>query len=168
MAAQDSVFFDQVGHDVLRKDHASSTAQESIPPTRSGSGNPRPSNETLRGRRGAGNAALRDVLKREQTWLSQAERTVAEVRGWREREARQFWPSVARRWALALVFALASAWMAGADYSYVAKPYADELRVLRARVAVTESIEDWVTTMTPAERRQFDMLMKRTAAAAKR
>ena len=80
----------------------------------------------------AGNADLRAVLQREQTWLSQAERTVAEVRAWREREARQFAPSVARRWALALVFALASAWTAGAGYAYVAKPYEDELRMLRA------------------------------------
>lgn len=116
----------------------------------------------------ASNADLRHVLNREETWLSQAQCTVAEVRAWRGREARQFWPSVVRRWALALVFALASAWTAGAGYAYVAKPYEDELRVLRVRVAFTESIEDRVITMTPAERRQFDMLMKRTAATAKR
>jgi hypothetical protein len=60
-----------------------------------------------------GNADLRAVLQGEQTWLAQAERTVAEVRAWREREAQRFWPAVARRWALALIFALASAWSAG-------------------------------------------------------
>ncbi len=38
----------------------------------------------------ASNADLRVVLQREQTWLSQAERTVSELRAWREREARQF------------------------------------------------------------------------------
>src|SRR5260370_30273997 len=96
----------------------------------------------------AGNADLRAVLQREQRWLAQAERTVAEVGAWREREARQFWPSVARRWALALVFALASAWTAGAGYAYVAKPYVDELSVLRAHAAFIESIEDRVITMT--------------------
>jgi hypothetical protein len=59
-----------------------------------------------------------------------------------------FWPSVVRRWALALGFALASAAAAGAGYAYVAKPYEAELRVLRARVAFTESIEDRILTMT--------------------
>jgi hypothetical protein len=116
----------------------------------------------------AGNTDLRAVLQREETWLSQAQRTVAEVRAWREREARQIRPSVVRRWGLALVFALASAWTAGAGYSCVAKPYEEELSVLRARAAIVESIEDRVITMTPAERRQFEMLMKRTEPAAKR
>ena len=88
----------------------------------------------------------------------------AEVRAWREREARQFLRSVARRWALALVFALRSAWIAGAGYAYGAKPYQDELGVLRARAAFMESIEDRVITMTPAERREFDSLFKRSAA----
>ncbi|HEX6465616.1 MAG TPA: hypothetical protein VFZ98_14240 [Vicinamibacterales bacterium] len=85
----------------------------------------------------AGNAELRAILQREEAWLSQASRTVSEVRAWREREAQQFWPSVARRWAIALVFALASAWAAGAGYAYVAKPYEDELRVLRLRAALS-------------------------------
>lgn len=109
----------------------------------------------------AGNAELRAILQREEAWLSQASRTVIEVRAWREREVRQFLPSVARRWALALVFGLASAWIAGAAYAYVTKPYEDELRVLRARAAFVESIEDRVMTMTPAERRTFDGLFKR-------
>jgi len=104
----------------------------------------------------AGNAELRALLQREEAWLAQASRTVSEVRAWREREARQFLPTVARRWALAAAFALASTWIAGAGYAYVAKPYEDELRVLRARAAFIESIEDRVITMTPAERRKFD------------
>src|SRR3954463_7951643 len=81
----------------------------------------------------SGNADLRAILRQEQTWLSQAERTVAEVRAWREREAQRFWPGVPRRWAVAVIFALASAWASGAGYAYVAKPYADELITLRAR-----------------------------------
>jgi hypothetical protein len=109
----------------------------------------------------AGNADLRALLQREEAWLSQASRTVGEVRAWREREARQFWPSVARRWVLALVFALAAAWAAGAGYAYIARPYEDELRVLRARAAFMGSIEDRVITMTPAERRRFDELFPR-------
>ena len=50
----------------------------------------------------AGNADLRALLQREQSWLAQAERTIAQVRAWREREAQRFWPGVARRWALAV------------------------------------------------------------------
>src|SRR5436190_395479 len=65
----------------------------------------------------AGNADLRALLQREQSWLAQAERTIAQVRAWREREAQRFWPGVARRWALAVVFALASAWAVGAGYA---------------------------------------------------
>ena len=106
----------------------------------------------------AGNAELRALLQREEAWLTQASRTVSEVRAWHEREVRQFLPSVARRWVLALLFALASPWLAGAGYAYVAKPYDDELRELRARAAFVESIEDRVITMTPAERRKFDEL----------
>ena len=112
----------------------------------------------------AGNAALRTLLQREETWLTQASRTITEVREWRELEARQFLPGVARRWAVALVFALASAWIADAGYAYVAKPHEDELRDLRARAAFVESIEDRVITMTPAERRKFDELFPRPAA----
>src|SRR5438105_4549595 len=72
----------------------------------------------------AGNADLRALLQREETWLSQAQRTVAEVRAWREREAQRFWPGVTRRWAVALFLALASVWAAGAGYAYVANAHA--------------------------------------------
>lgn len=113
----------------------------------------------------AGNADLRALLQHEQTWLAQAERTVAEVRAWREREARRFWPGVARRWALAMIFALASAWVAAAGYAYVGNRSADELAVLRARADFATQIEDRVATMTPTERRQFDTLMRRAASA---
>lgn len=86
-------------------------------------------------------------------------------RSWPEREAQRFWPALARRWVVALLFALASAWAAGAGYAYIANAHTDELRALRARAAFVESIEDRVVTMTPAERRQFDALMKRSGSA---
>jgi hypothetical protein len=108
----------------------------------------------------ASNADLRAVLQREETWLSQAERTVAEVRIWREREARHFWPSVAQRWVIALLFALSSAWVGAAGYAYVGNRHMDELTALRARADLATRIEDRVATMTPTERRQFDALMK--------
>ena len=111
----------------------------------------------------ANNAELRALLQREEAWLSQASRTVIEVCAWREREARQFWPAIARRWLVASLFALAAAWSAGAGYAYIARPREAELRVLRARAAFVESIEDRVIMMTPAERRRFDELFNRNA-----
>ena len=113
----------------------------------------------------AGNPDLLAVIQREEAWLSQAERTVAEVRVWREQEARHFWPGVAHRWVIALVFALASAWLAGAGYAYLANPYSDELAALRGRADLATRIEDRLATMTPTERRQFDTLMKQTGSS---
>jgi hypothetical protein len=72
----------------------------------------------------------------------------------------RFWPGVIRRWAVALVFALGSAAAAGASYAWAAKPYAAELEELRSRLAFVEVVEHRFVTMTPAERRQFDALMK--------
>ena len=45
----------------------------------------------------AGHKELRAVLQREEHWLHRAERTVAEVRAWREEETRRFWPALIRR-----------------------------------------------------------------------
>jgi hypothetical protein len=107
----------------------------------------------------ARNDELRAVLQREQSWLDQAQRTIEEARRWRQMEMQRFWPAVWRRWALALVFALASAAAAGAGYAAVTRPWAAELTALRARMDA-EFVERRIVTMTPAERRQFDALMK--------
>ncbi len=106
------------------------------------------------------NDELQAVLHRECSWLDQAQRTIAEARRWRELEMRRFWPGVWRRWALALVFALASAAAAGAGYAAVTRPWAAEIAALRERMAFAEFVERRVVTMTPGERRQFDTLMK--------
>lgn len=108
----------------------------------------------------ARNDELWAVLQQEQSWLEQAQRTASEVRAWREHESRQFWLGVLRRWALALVFALASASAAGAGYAWVTQPHAAEFAVLRSRAEFADFVEQRVLTMTPAERRQFDALIK--------
>jgi len=108
----------------------------------------------------ASNKDLRALLQEEQTWLLRTERAVANVRAWREQEARRFWPGVIGRWVLALAFALASAASAGAGYAWVTRPYAAELAAMRSRVEFAEAISQRIVTMTPAERRQFDALMK--------
>jgi hypothetical protein len=106
------------------------------------------------------NEDLRKVLREEQEWLTRAQLAVAEVRSFREQDALRFWSGVIRRWAVALVFALASAGAAGAGYSWWTKPYAAELASLRSRAEFATFVEHRVLTMTPAERRQFDALMK--------
>jgi hypothetical protein len=106
------------------------------------------------------NDELRAILQQEQSWLERAQRTVAEVRAWREQEMFRFWPGVFRRWTLALSFALASAWAAGAGYAWVTQPYGAELAALRSRVEFGDLIEHRILTMTAVERRQFDTLMR--------
>ena len=107
----------------------------------------------------ASNAELKRVLHDEQQWLAHAERTIAEVRRWREEERRRFWPGVLRRWIVALAFAIVSAAAAGAGYVWAMKPYAVELTDLHARLTVMEYIEQRIVRMTPSERRQFDTLI---------
>lgn len=106
------------------------------------------------------NDEVKAILQQEQNWLERAQHTVTEVRRWREQEMFRYWPGVLRRWALAPAFALASAWAAGAGYAWVAEPYAAELSVLRSRVAFGNFVEHRMLTMTTAERRRFDALMK--------
>ena len=76
----------------------------------------------------------------------------------------RFWPGVVRRWVIALAFALASAVAAGAGYAWVTKPYATELAAVRSRVELADLVQHRIVTMTPAERRQFDTLMRLNAA----
>jgi hypothetical protein len=108
----------------------------------------------------ARNDELHAVLKREQSWLDQAQRTIEEARRWRQVEMQRFWPGVWRRWALAFVFALASSAAAGAGYAAVARPWMAELTSLRTRIDFAEFVERRLVTMTPGERRQFDSLMR--------
>jgi len=108
----------------------------------------------------ASNEELKRLLEREEGWLVQAQRAIVEVRHWREREAPRFWPGVARRWAAALAFAWASAAAVGAGYALVTKPYAAELAALRSQAEFADLVQRRVVAMTPAERRQFDALMR--------
>ena len=108
----------------------------------------------------ARNQLFRQVLQDEARWLSQATAMVKEVRSLREEEMRRFWPGVWRRWAVALLFALASAATYGAGQAWANRPRDTELVALRARVELLDFVAQRVITMTPSERRQFDALMK--------
>jgi hypothetical protein len=108
---------------------------------------------------------LERMLEREETWLVEARRTVVEVRHWLEREAQRFWFGAVRRWLVAAVFAIASAAAAGAGYAWASKPFAVELDALRNRHEFLDYIERRIVAMTPAERRQFDALMRLNSGA---
>jgi hypothetical protein len=108
----------------------------------------------------AGNADLRAVLRDERDWLRQAQHLLVNVRHFREQERLRFWPGVWRRWALAVLFALVSAAAAGAGYAGWTEPYAVQLTEIRTRVEFADAIASRLATMTPSERRQFDLLMK--------
>jgi hypothetical protein len=108
---------------------------------------------------------LKSLLEEEGRWLREAQRVVAEVRRLRDEEVRQSRPAVIRRWALALIFALASAAATGAGYAWWTRPYQAELEALRSRLELVEFVEHRALTMSPAERRQFDALMKWNTSA---
>ena len=55
----------------------------------------------------------------------------------------------------------------GAGYAWATRPYEIELSALRSRMDFAESVEHRALTMTPAERRQFDALMKCNALATR-
>jgi len=103
---------------------------------------------------------LKTLLQEEDRWLHEAQRVVAEMRRLRDEEVRQFRPAVIRRWVLALIFALASSAASGAGYAWWTRPYQAELETLRSRLGLIESVERRALMMSPAERRQFDALMK--------
>jgi hypothetical protein len=103
---------------------------------------------------------LHAILQQQERWLDRLDRTMVESRRWREEEARRFWPGMFRRWTIALIFALASAAAAGVGYARITAPYVAELAELHSRTQFGTVIAERVITMTPAERRQFDALMK--------
>jgi hypothetical protein len=105
------------------------------------------------------NDELRELFNSERRWLADAERAVSEMRAWRERELTRFWPAVWRRWVLAVTFALASAWTAGAGYAWATRPYASELAQLRSRAEFVEAVERRILALSPAQRKQFEAVV---------
>ena len=103
---------------------------------------------------------LRQLLQEERTWLDAAHSLLNETRRWREEESRRCWPALMYRWIAASLFALASVYVAAVAYARVTKPFAQELEALRPRAELGQLVEDRMSTMTPAERRQLDALMK--------
>jgi hypothetical protein len=104
--------------------------------------------------------AFRELVQDERDLLERAERMISEVRRLREQELARFWPGVWRRWIAAVVFSLAASASFGAGYVWAVRPLEAELTSLRSRVELLDFVAQRVLTMTPAERRQFDTLIK--------
>ena len=60
----------------------------------------------------------------------------------------------------AVALALAAAAAFGAGHVWASRPYEAEVASLRFRVEVLDDVGARILMMTPAERRQFDVLMK--------
>jgi hypothetical protein len=104
--------------------------------------------------------ALKETFAAETKWLAKVEDLVRDVREFREVEFRRFRVGVVWRWALACLFALAAMGVGQAAYVWAEKPYAEELERLRAQGGFADAVQRRMATMTPAERQQFDRLMK--------
>jgi len=109
------------------------------------------------------NEELKVLLRDEQRWLAQTETTIAAVRRWREQEAHAFWWPLMWRWVVVYAFALASVALSGAGYAWASEPYATENATLRSRAELADRIERRLLSMTPADRQQFERLMRLTA-----
>ena len=107
----------------------------------------------------AGNADLRAVLRDERGWLRQAQQLLVDVRHFREHERLRFWPAVWRRWALAVVFALAAAAVSGVSYAWWTAPSVNKLTDLQKRAELGDRIARRLVTMSAAERLQLDNLL---------
>jgi hypothetical protein len=103
---------------------------------------------------------FRKLLSEEQVWLTRSTALVSELRRLRESELAQFWPWVWRRWAMVLLLSGMTAFGGVAGYVWAMRPHAAELAAARERAAWASSLAERVLKMTPAERRQFDALMK--------
>jgi hypothetical protein len=103
---------------------------------------------------------LRQLLRDEQTWLLRTQDLIRQVQYFREGEVSRFWPAMWRRWAVAVAFALAAVVAVGAGEAWSGRRHQAELASLRMRAEVMDAVAARILTMTPAERRQFDALMK--------
>ena len=103
---------------------------------------------------------LKQLLERQERWLIEARQTVTQVQWARENDMHRFWRGVVVRWGIATAFAIAAAAAAGGGYVAFTKPYDRELKRLRNQAAFGQFVEQRALSMSAAERRQFDALMR--------
>jgi hypothetical protein len=111
---------------------------------------------------------LRDALREEQSLLIRAQETIAVARHFREQEMLRFWPSIWRRWAIAIVFALAALAAAGAAYGWATTTHARELAELRERANFGDRVLMRLAGMNAVQRRQFETLLRESGPIGER
>jgi hypothetical protein len=111
---------------------------------------------------------LRDALREEQSLLTRAQETIAVARHFREQEMARFWPSIWRRWAIAIVFALGALAAAGAAYGWATTPHAREFAELRERASFGDRILMRLAGMNAVQRRQFEALLMESGRIGER
>ena len=100
------------------------------------------------------------LVREERRWLHRLEDAMTQARRFRELEAQRFWPAVVRRWMVACAFSLAASAALGAGYVWAAQPFVEEMEALRRRAEQFDFVTERVIAMSPAERQQFDALMR--------
>jgi hypothetical protein len=108
---------------------------------------------------------LKESLKAEQAWLSKVENLLGKEQAFRQSQFERLRLSILWRWVFACAFALAAIGAAGAGYVWAARPYNVELARLRDQASFADLIERRLATMTPAERQQFERLLRLSGKA---
>lgn len=103
---------------------------------------------------------LAALVRGERRWRLRLEDAMTQARRFRELEAQRFWPAALRRWMVACAFSLATSAALGVGYVWAAQPYVDEMEALRRRAEQFDFVTERVIEMSPAERRQFEALMR--------
>jgi hypothetical protein len=103
---------------------------------------------------------LKQLLERQERWLIEARQTVTQVEWARKNDMHRFWRGVVVRWVIAAVFAIAAAAAAGGGYVAFRRPYDRELEQLRTQAAFGQFVAQRALSLSVAERRQFDALMR--------
>lgn len=100
------------------------------------------------------------LLEEEQQWLRRAEAVVKEARSFREWDGKRFWPAVWPRWFAAVMLTCATNFVWVAGYAWISRGYRQEIEALRQKHEMLDGIADRLLQMSPAERQQFDTLMR--------
>jgi hypothetical protein len=76
---------------------------------------------------------------------------------WRDRESRELRRRTLWKWSIAIAFVVNAASAAG--FIWARQLYASELERLQSQAALADVLERRLSTMTPAQRRQFERLL---------
>ena len=103
---------------------------------------------------------LREFLNEQRAWLARTEESISRLRALRQSDMYRVGRSIVWRWAVAVLFAVSAIAVAAAAYGWMARTKAADVALLHERARFAENIERRLGELTPAERRQFERLMR--------